>query len=319
MIKFYHMTQAQYNAITPDTDYLYFITDSRRLYKGTDLYTESFEVVTTNPTSPRLGCLYINTVDKSVKYYNGNAFVTVVPAIVTSISSSSDNESIPTAYAVQYAIQQAMSGVGGDLLTSAEWISPDSDGYESGDRTLKTLDIDNEPVNDGDMILVEENGTLYQYDEDCADAEDLTKYTIIAPQSGVGRWKKMLTATTYDDGKGISTESGAIEVLANEGEFTFDSSTRVMSLNEVSASKVVVSKTGGTSVNLATALNGKMSQLSQTTAGNILQSDSSGNAVDNGNSIGGESLAEEPNGKTVATELAVSNAISNALNWNTVS
>ena len=92
-----------------------------------------------------------------------------------------------------------------------------------------------------------------------------------------------------------------------------------MSLNEVSASKVVVSKTNGTPVNLATALNGKMSQLSQTTAGNILQSDSSGNAVDNGNSIGGESLAEEPNGKTVATELAVSNAISNALNWNTVS
>lgn len=309
-ISFYYMTETQYKGITPIEDALYFITDNRRIYKGTNLYSESFESVATLPTSPRLGCLYFNSTDKTTQYYNGSAWVTVIPTLVTSIGGTGSDSAIPTEKAVRDAITTAMSGVGGDILESALWLSSESEGYSSGDRTL----VDIAGMQDGDMCLVEENGTLYQYDAESTETESGS--SIVAPASGVGRWKKMLVATTYTAGNGITIDGGEISVNADSSEFTFSSG--ALTLGEVPATKVSVSKTGTTTTYLSESLTKLMPKASVTTAGNVAIIDSSGNAVDSGKAIGGETLASSPDASTIATELAVSSAISSALEWKTV-
>lgn len=320
-VKFYYMTQAQYDGSTPNNDYLYFITDNHRLYKGTTLYSESFEAVTEYPTTGRLGCLYINSSDKSVKYYDGSKWNVVIPALSLTVAGtgSASDEKIVTEKAVREAITTAMSGVGGDLLKSTLWISSDSEGYQTGDRTLKDIDFSAEAVNNGDMVLVEENGTLYQYDEDATDDEDLPD--VIVPAGGVGRWKKMLTATTYVAGNGISMEEGEISVNADAAEFSFNGTTGKLQLLEVPATKVAVSKDGENTKYLPAALNEKMPKASVIAAGNVLTVDENGNAVDSGKALGGATLATTPNENTLATEAAVNaaltTALASALEWHT--
>ncbi len=43
-VKFFRLTQAQYDALaSPDADTIYFITDTKAIYLGTDLYAQISE------------------------------------------------------------------------------------------------------------------------------------------------------------------------------------------------------------------------------------------------------------------------------------
>ena len=87
--RFYFGTSAQYAAATKNDNYLYFLTDTKQIYVGEDLYTGSFEFVNEFPKSPSQGILYCNPTTHETKAWNGTAWQVMVPAIDTAIDANS--------------------------------------------------------------------------------------------------------------------------------------------------------------------------------------------------------------------------------------
>ena len=87
--RFYFGTAAQYASATKNDGYLYFLTDTKQIYVGSDLYTGSFEFVDSFPQSPSQGILYCNSTTHETKSWNGTSWDVMIPAIDSSINASS--------------------------------------------------------------------------------------------------------------------------------------------------------------------------------------------------------------------------------------
>lgn len=120
LVKFYEGTLAAYKALeTKEANALYYITDSNPplMYKGDKLYTNNFVVVTTLPETANAiqGVLYVNKTDKALYSFNGTGFDQLTAKVTNTVTQGSTD--IPTAGAVQTAIQTAIEGVtGGSAL-----------------------------------------------------------------------------------------------------------------------------------------------------------------------------------------------------------
>ena len=105
LVKFYTCEAISFNALEEkDKNALYFVTDTRTIYKGeTPFGGGSFEVVKTYPTKGKVNTLYLNTEEGSAQFWNGTNFVTVVPSILKNIDTSEalkNKQSLPTAQAI---------------------------------------------------------------------------------------------------------------------------------------------------------------------------------------------------------------------------
>ena len=98
---------------TRESNTLYFVTDTRQLFKGNDLYSDPFRVVSSLPAEPQAGVLYL--LNGGAKAYTGSDWVDVsLP--VTNDPTSKDTGVVLSAYAVDQAIQEAISNAGsGDV------------------------------------------------------------------------------------------------------------------------------------------------------------------------------------------------------------
>lgn len=108
LVKFITGDLASFNALaTKDADALYFIEDTRQLYKGDTLYSGgSYAVVTEFPETGEINTLYINTATGAVKFYNGTAYIDVVKPIDV---ITEDAEGLATAKAVYDYLQGKLS------------------------------------------------------------------------------------------------------------------------------------------------------------------------------------------------------------------
>ena len=105
MLKFYYGTAAQYASATKDNDALYFITDAKKIYKGSVDYTEAARVVASMPASPAQGIVYFDQSDSKVKVFDGtNTNVIALPASALVGSGSTDN-TVATSKAVYDAVK----------------------------------------------------------------------------------------------------------------------------------------------------------------------------------------------------------------------
>ena len=105
VLQFYFGTSTQFASATKNADALYFLTDTKQVYLGSDLYTGSTELVTEFPASPSQGILYVNTTTKEAKMWNGTAWVVVRPEIVSEIvesgASATPDTAIPNVGAIK--------------------------------------------------------------------------------------------------------------------------------------------------------------------------------------------------------------------------
>lgn len=99
-----------------ETD-LYFITDApQRLFRGSNPVNESWTLVDSDPTEPtemRAGVLYINKTTGKISVLggdDGSTIEAIMPARVTSISGSGDDDALPTVSAVRGYVQSISSG-----------------------------------------------------------------------------------------------------------------------------------------------------------------------------------------------------------------
>ena len=97
--------QANYNAIeTKDADVLYFCTDTQKIYKGDVDYTNSVVPVSTKPTNPAAGKVYVIEDTDTVEAYINDEWVVLSYPTATSVDENSDDLHVVTAKAVSDAI-----------------------------------------------------------------------------------------------------------------------------------------------------------------------------------------------------------------------
>lgn len=90
-VKFIYTDAAKYGASAKDAGTLYFLSDTKQIFKGAERFSGLVcQEVTADPAleSAEVNTLYINTTDGSVKIYNGHSLTTVVDGYVTAITEN---------------------------------------------------------------------------------------------------------------------------------------------------------------------------------------------------------------------------------------
>lgn len=122
------VTRAQYNAGTPNDHDLYFISDEKIIYRGTELYTKPIDFYTTAaglPSAPALFRIYVNTDTFEGKVWNGTDWVTVIKALADTVAP--DGMAPVTGKAVAEFVADQIKTVTGSsaILNGASW-DPDN-------------------------------------------------------------------------------------------------------------------------------------------------------------------------------------------------
>ena len=103
LVKFVQGTAAQFALLeSKDADTIYVITDEQRIYKGDVCLTGGIYTTVENfPEADQArNTLYVNTQTGEVRYFNGTAYQTVVPATGKTISGTGDDNHLATTKAV---------------------------------------------------------------------------------------------------------------------------------------------------------------------------------------------------------------------------
>lgn len=90
-VKFIYTDAAKYGASAKDAGTLYFLSDTKQIFKGAERFSGLVcQEVTTDPAleTAEVNTLYINTTDGSVKIYNGHNLRTIVDGYVTAITEN---------------------------------------------------------------------------------------------------------------------------------------------------------------------------------------------------------------------------------------
>lgn len=126
-VKFVSCTLSTYQGLAEHSAHtLYFITDTRRIYKGDVPFTGGlYETCTDYPAEGNVNTIYVNTKDGSAKYWAGEAgWVTIVkPAPASITGTGSADEQATTKAVVDYVASEISKLNAGELnsrLTAVE-------------------------------------------------------------------------------------------------------------------------------------------------------------------------------------------------------
>ena len=118
----------------------YFVTDSREIYFGADLYTDAVRFYTGDkPTTPAQGVLYVNEASGAGDVWNGTAWVNVIKGYITAIDENADHTTVPTTKAAKdYIDKKVADVVAGEVGTLGDLASKDRVTEDELAEALKT-------------------------------------------------------------------------------------------------------------------------------------------------------------------------------------
>ena len=329
MLSWHYVTSEQYNAAEAEdktSDKLFFLSDTKEIYRGTERFTQACELYTTTPpTTPAVGRLYIESTTLEGRIYNGSDWQTVIRPVVATLTST-DTQSPVSGKAVADYVATQLSGVSTDVdnalngATYAKATSTLTFTRNSGEDPV-AVKIDNMPV---DLLYNDETGLLQLKDDTGAaigtginlDLERFVKSGEYDPDS------KQITLYFDDEKQDSVTIDATALVDIYTGTATSTATTTVSPTNQISVA-VKVSETAGNQLTTdgsglyvaapdLSGLNNKQDKDADAVENNIAKFDASGNTVDSGLKAGGATLAGSPAATTLATEAAVE-AIRSAL------
>ena len=115
-VNFAYGVKSNYDKLTTkDANTLYFITDTRQIFKGTDEYTKSCKLVSFLPTAGQIqGILYVRMTDYTFHIWNGTEYVQLNRPVVTAIPNANPtDDDLPTTKAVADYVNAKIAGVEG--------------------------------------------------------------------------------------------------------------------------------------------------------------------------------------------------------------
>ena len=324
MLNWYYVTKAQYKAATTHSaDNLYFLSDTKEIYRGDDLFTQSVIMYTGDlPTTPAVGQLYINETTLEGKTYTGTAWKTVIKAVSDTVTADGTNP--VSGKAVAAYVTDALKTAAAEAQAAFKEVSYSKTTnkltFTSNDGNTHEVEIDNLPVDlafdksgtegTGKLQLKDKAGNVIGTGVDL----DLERFV----KSGEYDADTKKITLYFDDKKTDKVEIDATALVdIYTGKATTTSTTTVSAGNEISVDVKISDKTGNILKSDANGLyvdavdqSAKMDKDADAVAGNLAKFDADGNAVDAGLKAGGAALAETTDATTLATEKAVEAAVS---------
>ena len=321
MLTWHYVTRAAYDAAEASvktSDKLYFLSDTKEIYRGTENFTESVIVYTTEPTVKAVGKLYINATTLEGKIWNGSAWTTVIQPVQAAIDATDAAKPVSGKAVAEYVGEEIAKVTGsGNLVADVEYVA-----------NSKSLSV---TMADGTSDTIQLTGLAVDLDYDATTGKimikDATGQTV---GTGINiDLERFVSAASYDH------ETGKISLTFNDGDTPLEidigdlvdtytaKSGKGVSLtvtgNEFTAEAIIAS-TAGNMLQLtdsglyvaATDISGKMDKDTDAVANNVAKFDANGNAVDAGYQLGGATLAASASATVLATEAAVA-AIRDAL------
>lgn len=324
MLNWYYVTKAQYKAATTHSaDNLYFLSDTKEIYRGDDLFTQSVIMYTGDlPTTPAVGQLYINETTLEGKTYTGTAWKTVIKAVSDTVTADGTNP--VSGKAVAAYVTDALKTAAAEAQAAFKEVSYSKTTnkltFTSNDGNTHEVEIGNLPVDLAfDKSGTEGTGKLQLKDKAgnvIGTGVDLDLERFVKSGEYDAATKKI--TLYFDDKKTDKVEIDATALVdIYTGKATTTSTTTVSAGNEISVDVKISDKTGNILKSDANGLyvdavdqSAKMDKDADAVAGNLAKFDADGNAVDAGLKAGGAALAETTDATTLATEKAVEAAVS---------
>ena len=124
MLSWHYVTRAAYDAASAadkTADKLFFLSDTKEIYRGTELFTESVILYTSVPTTPAVGKLYINSTTLEGRVWNGTSWTTVINPVADSVTA--DGTTAVSGKAVAEFVAEEIAKVTGssDLVTGVSY------------------------------------------------------------------------------------------------------------------------------------------------------------------------------------------------------
>lgn len=144
-VNFSYGSKANYDKLTPkDSNTLYFITDTRQIFKGTDEYTKSCKMVSALPASGQIqGVIYFRMTDYTTHIWNGTEFIQMNKQTVTQIpANGASDDNLPTTKAVADYVNAkiaAVEGIKGKFVTDVTYNAGTLSVAKGGEPVTTTL------------------------------------------------------------------------------------------------------------------------------------------------------------------------------------
>ena len=312
MAKWFITNSAAYAAAVKDNNALYFLEDTKEIYKGSVPYTESAQFYTdTLPAKGALGKIYFNQATLAGSVWTGTEWKEIVQAV-------SHDVMIEDAATLKPVSGQAVkdyvaSVVGGSAFTDFM--------YDPATKSLKYKISGVEYV-----VQLEKLGTNLSYDG----ATGVLKMTdaVGAELSSINLPKdNFVVSGTYDNAKNqivLTLQSGdkvnipaadlvtlyigqkthGADVKISVDETTGDNVIKVDLILSADADNCLELRENGLYA-VKTDVTGKMDKVGEGKENQLLLADATGNAKAAGIIVGGATLSDTPDALTLATEAAV--------------
>lgn len=173
MLSWHYVTKAQYDSAEPDqktSDKLFFLSDTKEIYRGTELFTQACELYTTTPpATPAVGRLYIDDATLEGKIYNGSSWTTVIQPVQATLDDADTSKPVSGKAVADYVAQELtdVSADANNALNGASYAKATNTltfTRTSGENPV-TVEIDNLPV---DLLYTAATGLLQLKDADGA-------------------------------------------------------------------------------------------------------------------------------------------------------
>lgn len=322
MLTWHYVTRAAFDAAKEadkTADKLFFLSDTKEIYRGTENFTQSVILVEADPETPAVGKLYINSTTLEGKIYNGTTWTTVIQPVQATITKTDVAKPVSGKAVADYVAGEISKVTGSSSLVSGVTYAEATNTLTvtKADKTTSSIPLTNVAA---DLVYDKTTGKL--------NVKNASGKVI---GTGVNLdLERFIKEATYnpDTHKIILTfndTSDPLEIDVSDLVDTYTATnTSTISLtvtgNEFAAEAIVSAAEGNmlkkTDKGLfvaATNISGKISKVASATAGAVATLTADGSVADSKTKIGAATLAATPNATTLATEAAV-NAIRTALN-----
>lgn len=314
MITWHYITRAVYDAAQASektSDKLYYLSDTHEIYRGTENFTESVILYSTEPAVKAIGKLYINETTLEGRIWNGTVWKTVIQPVQAAIITGDTTKPVSSKAVEDYVGTEIAKVTGSDGLVSGV-------SYTAGTNTLTVTMADTStediPLTNvaADLVYDKVTGLLQVKNASGTTIGtginlDLERFV---SEAAYDSETKKITLKFNDAGTPLEIDVG--DLVDTYTAANSETVALTVTGNEFKAEAIVAATEGNmlqkTASGLfvaATDISGKVDKVASAVAGDIATLTSEGGIADSGKKIGGETLAAVPDAATLATEAAV--------------
>lgn len=312
MIKWIVTTSAIYHALEAerkDSNALYFLEDTKEIYKGAESFTQATELVTGNfPAKGAKGRIYIDSSNLEGKIWNGTQWQTVIEPVATELNDEREETKAVSGDAVKAYVREKLTA---EMAKKVDDISYDKIKkqltYTKGSEST-TLNIDgfltgaNYNPKSGMLSFDVQGGrgihiNLPKDNFVQAGSYDAERKLIVLELVS-GDTVEIPAEDLIDKTEFVDTRTVNMSV-SEEGKVTAD-----VRVDERENNQIQVTDNG---LYVApTDLSDKLDKVEENHENEIIIANTNGSVKTSGKKVGGETISNSPNANTLATEAAVS-------------